>query len=50
MGLIKRFLAGYSENFIAAVALWPIASAVLTLPILAYLYHRDARLKFASVV
>lgn len=50
MGLIKRFLAGYSENFIAAVALWPIASAVLTLPILAYLYHRDGRLKFASVV
>lgn len=50
MALIKRFLAGYSENFLVAVALWPFASAALTLPILAYLYHRDGRLKLVSVV
>lgn len=50
MELIKRFLAGYSDNFLMAMALWPVASIGLTLPILAYLYHRDGRLKFASVV
>ena len=50
MQLVQRFLAGYTDNFRAALALWPLASVALTLPILAYLYHRDGRLKFASVV
>ena len=50
MTLLKRFLAGYSENLLLALALWPVASAVLTLPVLAWLYHRDGRLRFASVV
>ena len=50
MHLIKRFLAGYTDNFVAALTLWPAASLVLTLPILAYLYHRDGRLKFVSIV
>ena len=50
MHLIRRFLASYSDNFLVALTLWPAASLVLTLPILAYLYHRDGRLKFASVV
>lgn len=50
MHLIKRFLAGYTDNFLVALTLWPAASLVLTLPILAYLYHRDGRLKFVSVV
>ncbi len=50
MGLVERFLGGYSENFAVAVAAWPFFSFALTLPILAYLYHRDGRLKFASVV
>ena len=49
MELLKRFLGSYSENFAAALALWPVASFMLTLPILAYLYHRDGRLKFVSV-
>ncbi len=49
MALIKRFLSGYTESFLAALALWPLASAALTLPILAYLYHRDGRLRFISV-
>lgn len=50
MGMIKRFLGNYSENFFAAVALWPVASLAFTLPILAYLYHRDGRLRFTSIV
>ena len=50
MQLIERFLSGYSANFRAALAMWPLASFALTLPILAYLYHRDGRLKAASVV
>ena len=50
MDLIKRFLGSYSDNFLVALALWPFASVALTLPILAYLYHRDGRLKAASVV
>lgn len=50
MGFVRRFLSSYSENFAVAVALWPLAATVLTLPILAYLYHRDGRLKFVSVV
>ena len=47
--MVERFLSGYSESFRAAMALWPVASFVLTLPLLAYLYHRDGRLRFASV-
>ena len=50
MGMIERFISGYSENFMLAVGLWPLAATALTLPILAYLYHRDGRLKFVSVV
>lgn len=50
MGLIARFLSGYTESFLVAVALWPLASAALTLPILAWLYHRDGRLRLGSAV
>lgn len=50
MGAIKHFLGNYSENFAAALILWPLASFALTLPILAYLYHRDGRLRFGSFV
>ena len=50
MNLIRRFLSGYTENFLAALALWPLASAALTLPILAWLYHRDGRLRFGSAL
>lgn len=48
MGAIKHFLGSYTDNFAAALILWPLASFVLTLPILAYLYHRDGRLRFGS--
>ncbi|MEC4184842.1 VanZ family protein [Adlercreutzia sp. R21] len=50
MGAIKRFLGSYSDNFAAALILWPLVSLLLTLPILAYLYHRDGRLRFGSFV
>lgn len=50
MGLVERFLGGYSENFAAALSLWPLASLALTLPILALLYHRDGRLRAWSAV
>ena len=50
MNLIRRFLSGYTENFLAAVSLWPLASAALTLPILAWLYHRDGRLRLGSAL
>ena len=50
MGYLAQFLGRFSESFAAAVVLWPLASMVLTLPILAYLYHRDGRLRAASAV
>ena len=49
MNLIRHFLAGFTENFLLTLMLWPMASLVLTLPILAWLYHRDGRLRFGSV-
>ena len=48
MGAVKHFLGNYSENFAAALVLWPALSFLLTLPILAYLYHRDGRLRFCK--
>ena len=48
MDFIMRFLSSYSESFAAALLLWPLASFALTLPILAYLYHRDGRIRFLS--
>lgn len=44
------FLSGYSERFAVALALWPIASFCLTLPLIAFLYHRDGRLRLWSTV
>lgn len=49
MELIRRFLSGYSDNFLLAVSLWPVLSALLTLPILAMIYHRRGRLSILSV-
>lgn len=50
MNLIRRFLTGYTDNFLLALTLWPVASALLTLPILAWLYHRDGRLRLGSAL
>lgn len=40
------FLSSFSDRFIIALGVWPFASFVLTLPILAFLYHRDGRIRF----
>ena len=50
MNAVKHFLGNYSDNFAAALVLWPVLSFMLTLPILAYLYHRDGRLRFGTFV
>ncbi|MBW3095027.1 VanZ family protein [Bifidobacterium sp. 64T4] len=43
------YLGYFSTSFIIAVLVWPFASALLTLPILAGLYHRYHRLRFMAV-
>ena len=48
MGFITRFLSSYSASFEAALLIWPFASMALTLPILAYLYHRDGHIRALS--
>ncbi len=50
MGAIGNFISSYSGNFKAALLLWPFCSVAFTLPILAYLYHRDGRLKASSIL
>ncbi len=50
MGAIGNFISSYSSNFQAALLLWPFFSIAFTLPILAYLYHRDGRLKATGIV
>ena len=45
-----RFLISYSSSFATALSLWPLASLVLTVPILAFLYHRDGRLHLRATV
>lgn len=50
MGAISSFLASFSDSFKAALILWPMLSFAFTLPILAYLYHRDGRLRFSSAL
>lgn len=44
------FIGGFTDRFIIAVGVWPFASFVLTLPILAFLYNRDGKLSFWSIV
>lgn len=46
---VRNFLTNYSDNFRVALFMWPLFAVVLTLPILAYLYHRDGRLKATGV-
>lgn len=46
---MMAFLGDFTEPFILAVAIWPFASAVLTLPVLAMLYHRENRIRLTSV-
>ncbi len=47
---LTGFLSNYSDSFALALILWPAASLVLTLPILALLYRRDGRLRASSAI
>lgn len=44
------YIAYFSRPFMLAVALWPFISAVLTVPVLALLYHRYNRIRFSQVL
>ncbi len=44
------YLVAFSPSFRLAASLWPLAALVLTLPILAFLYHRDGRLGVRTVL
>lgn len=44
------FLSGFTDRFAVALGVWPFASVIFTLPILAFLYNRDGKLRFWSVV
>ncbi|OZG59771.1 teicoplanin resistance protein VanZ [Bifidobacterium lemurum] len=47
-GRVIAYLGLFSTSFIIAMVLWPFAAAVLTLPILAGLYHRHHRLRLTA--
>mgnify|MGYP004651782155 FL=1 len=49
-GCELHYLAGFSRQFMLALGLWPFASLMLTLPVLAILYRRDGRLRFWSAL
>ncbi|MCI1218578.1 VanZ family protein [Bifidobacterium crudilactis] len=42
------FLGYFSVSFITAVAIWPVVSLILTIPILAVIYHRYHALHFTA--
>ncbi|WEV75403.1 VanZ family protein [Bifidobacterium sp. ESL0800] len=44
------YIRNFSTSFILAMAIWPFLSAVLTLPILAGMYHRYHRLRSSAVL
>lgn len=44
------FIESFTRPFMLAVMLWPFLSFILTLPVLALLYHRDNRIRFTSAL
>ncbi|RSX52383.1 VanZ family protein [Bifidobacterium callimiconis] len=44
------FLSAFTVPFLFALALWPVVSMALTVPVLAMLYHRDNRLGLPAVL
>jgi glycopeptide antibiotics resistance protein len=44
------YLANFSRPFLMAVALWPFVSFMLTIPVLALLYHRDNRILLSRAI
>lgn len=49
MELVGHFINAYSDNFIVALALWPLASGVLSIPIIALIYHREGCIRLNTV-
>ncbi len=49
LAAITSYLSNFSDSFKTAILIWPSLSFLLTLPILAYLYHRDGRIKAITV-
>lgn len=45
---VFRYLGSFSQSFMLAVMLWPFVSFLLTLPIVAVIYHRNRRMSFMS--
>lgn len=50
MESVKNYLSSFSDNFLLALMFWPLVSALITLPVLAYLYHRDGGLRVGSII
>ncbi|WEV59018.1 VanZ family protein [Bifidobacterium sp. ESL0728] len=50
MADVIAYIRNFSTSFILAMTIWPILSAVLTLPILAGMYHRYHRLRSSAVL
>lgn len=50
MGALSSFLSSFSGSFKAALIMWPVLSFLFTMPILAFLYHRDGRLRFLQAL
>lgn len=44
------FLANFSAPFLLALGIWPVASFILTVPVLAMLYHRDNRIGLTAAL
>lgn len=44
------YLSHFSQPFMLAIALWPVLSFALTVPVLAMLYHRDNRLTLPAAL
>lgn len=43
-----HYLGYFSKSFTFAIMMWPVVSLILTLPILAFMYHRQHRMRFLS--
>ncbi|BDR52102.1 hypothetical protein KIM372_00090 [Bombiscardovia nodaiensis] len=45
-----HYIGSFSSSFAMSIAMWPLASLLLTLPVLALIYHRYHRLRFVSAM
>lgn len=48
MDFLLSFMGNYSSNFAVALGLWPLASFMVTLPIMVFLYRRDGSIRALS--